>query len=562
MKRFSHQDRETAIAAGQDTTYDIVVVGGGITGAGAAFEAANRGLKTALVEKEDWGAGTSSKSSKLIHGGLRYLEQMEFALVMESTAERALLMKHASHLARPLRFVYPVYKSHKHRPWFIRLGMWLYDMLSLFRNYRAHQQWSPARIQKEEPNLKQDELLAAMAYYDCMTDDARLTLENAIAAHRAGATVLSRVEFKTHEENNGVYHLTCEDRWTSKTFVLRTRSVLVAAGPWTNAVLGQAMPKRKSPVRPTKGVHLVVPQSKLPVNSAIVLSAVRDGRVTFIIPWEESTVIGTTDTDFTGDVDSLHPTADDVQYLLETANAYFPDVKLNTSDVLSTWTGLRPLVADDSDNPYNTSREHEIFSEGGIFAVAGGKLTTYRKMAEECVDSLARYLGEKGKRETRTCIDASLPGAEGFAFETDGPAAIARAVEEFGLQKEAATRLVERYGVRWESILTRYGGDHPGELLDPSGRVLLAEVRYSAEEEMVGSLEDFLVRRTHLFYHLKDQGLGCAPAVAEILGNVFEWTPERIAEEVEAYSRCVALNRVWKNDAGESPHHVGQRKAG
>ena len=560
MKHFSHQDRETAIAAGQDTTYDIVVVGGGITGAGAAFEAANRGLKTALVEKEDWGAGTSNKSSKLIHGGLRYLEQMEFALVMESTAERALLMKHASHLARPLRFVYPVYKSHKHRPWFIRLGMWLYDMLSLFRNYRAHQQWSPARIQKEEPNLKQDELLAAMAYYDCMTDDARLTLENAIAAHRAGATVLSRVEFKTHEENNGVYHLTCEDRWTSKTFVLRTRSVLVAAGPWTNAVPGKHAKEEESG-SPHKGVHLVVPQSKLPVNSAIVLSAVRDGRVTFIIPWEESTVIGTTDTDFTGDVDSLHPTADDVQYLLETANAYFPDVKLNTSDVLSTWTGLRPLVADDSDNPYNTSRgtRFSLRAVSSRWQVENSPPTA--KWRRSVSTLLHGTWGKRGKGDSNVhrCLTA---GAEGFAFETDGPAAIARAVEEFGLQKEAATRLVERYGVRWESILTRYGGDHPGELLDPNGRVLLAEVRYSAEEEMVGSLEDFLVRRTHLFYHLKDQGLGCAPAVAEILGNVFEWTPERIAEEVEAYSRCVALNRVWKNDAGESPHHVGQRKAG
>ena len=305
-----------------------------------------------------------------------------------------------------------------------------------------------------------------------------------------------------------------------------------------------------------------MPRERLPVESAIVLSAVQDGRVTFIIPWEESTVIGTTDTDFTGDADSLFPTGADVRYLLETANAYFPNVHLTGEDVLSTWTGLRPLVADDSDNPYNTSREHEIFSEGGLFAVAGGKLTTYRKMAEECVDEVAKFLKKGGRAADQTCTDSPLPGADNFRFETDGNGAIERAQSTYSLPLDVATRLVERYGGRWEEILMRAGGENPAERVDPGGRVLLAEVLFGVEEEMVGSVEDFLVRRTHLFYHLRDQGLGCAPAVAKILGNVFQWAPERVEEEVEAYTRCVELNQRWKKDAGDTPDQANHRKVG
>lgn len=546
-RRFSHLDRQQQVSDLQNTLYDVVVVGGGITGAGIAADAALRGLKTALLEKDDWGAGTSSKSSKLVHGGLRYLEQLEFGLVMESTAERAFLMKRVSHLVRPLPFTYPVYNTHKHSPWFIQMGMWLYDCLALFRNHRNHKRLSPKQVAEQEPLLKQSGLRAAMYYYDCITDDARLTLENAMAAHNLGATVLSRMEVKSlASQEDGTSVIAVWDPWEEQEIQVRARRVVNAAGPWTNQVLKAQQRERTEVVRPTKGVHVVVPRETLPVNSAVVVNSPRDGRIAFIIPWEESIAIGTTDTDYTGSLDDVRTTREDVEYLLEAIRTGFPEVSCSEDAIISTWAGLRPLIQDDSDNPYNTSREHEIIEDrDGVITIAGGKLTTYRKMAEECVDKVIGSLGKLAQVSNISTRKLTLPGAENFQFRKDGEQTIEHIVDTTGIPKVAAERLVTRYGSRWKRILE---GSDNHELLDSRGRVLKAEVNYAIEHEMVGGIEDFMLRRTHLFYHLNDQGVDAGEWVVEQLQKAFAWSSKRTEQERDRYRELVSANRSWKEE--------------
>lgn len=549
MRRtFSHIHRKEEIQRVSSEIYDVVVVGGGITGAGIALDATLRGLRVALLEKADLGSGTSSKSSKLVHGGLRYLEQYEFGLVMESTAERALLMRHVSHLVRPLRFLYPVYKSHKHGPFFIRLGMWLYDLLSLFRNHKRHAQLSPAEVAKEEPHLEIGTLRAAMAYYDCITDDARLTLENAKAAHQRGATVLTRVEvtgFQKGKQGDPSI-VQARDAWTQETFEVQTRRVINAAGPWTNQLLQQEARTRTKIVRPTKGIHLVVPRAKLPISSAIVVNSPEDNRIAFVIPWDENTAIGTTDTDYDGPLDDVRATRKDVDYLLEAIHSSFPQTQITDADILSTWAGLRPLIADDSENPYMTSREHAIMEDDeGVITIAGGKLTTYRRMAEECVDTLIRSLGllsTPGQDKTKGYL---LPGAQSLNYRKDGKKAVEEAMTH-GLTHEIAERLVERYGGLWKEVLSFVKPGESPALLDPLGRVLECEVDFGVHTEIVGGLEDFLVRRTHLFYHLPDQGMKAATRAVEIIGERLEWNAERRTRELQSYENLIAENRSWR----------------
>ena len=325
-----------------------------------------------------------------------------------------------------------------------------------------------------------------------------------------------------------------------------------AAGPWTNKVLKSQGRKQTEVVRPTKGVHVVVPRETLPVKSAVVVNSPRDGRIAFVIPWEESIAIGTTDTDYTGSLDDVRTTREDVDYLIEAIRTGFPESPCDENAIVSTWAGLRPLIKDDSDNPYNTSREHEIMEDkDGVITIAGGKLTTYRKMAEECVDKVVGSLGKiasvQGKTTTKKLV---LPGAEGFQYRKDGKDAIKHVEDNYGVSPDAAERLVERYGARWQKILEDETRESAGVgLLSPEGRVLKAEVKYAIEHEMIGGIEDFMVRRTHLFYHLKDQGIEASEVVLNALSEAFGWSPERVDVEREQYRSLVAANRSWKEEA-------------
>lgn len=553
---FSFRSRPQAIARLGSEDFDFLVVGGGVTGTGIARDAALRGFRVALVEKDDLGSGTSSKSSKLVHGGLRYLEQYDFKLVFEGTSERARLMAQAPHIVRPLPFLFPIFEGASKGPFLVNVGMWLYDALALFRNYRNHQKLDADEVREAEPALGTRALLAGMLYYDCITDDARLTLENALAAHRAGACVVTRASFEAAErdERGRVRGARCTDALSGASIAVRARVIIQAAGPWTNEVLGRTDGQATAMVRPTKGVHLVFPRHVLPVRQAVVMSAVRDGRVVFAIPWEQSTVVGTTDTDFDGDVDVPYATADDAAYLCETVARYFPAHPVTPADAISTWAGLRPLVREDDASPYDTSREHTIVTDPrGSVVIAGGKLTTYRKMADECVQAAMELLPaarRQGLRECRT-VGAVLPGAEGFDYRTDRDVVMAEALAA-GLPEDVAEHLLQTYGAQWRVVAGRASATPDGaQRVAPGLPWIWAEVDHALEAELALSLDDVMVRRTHLHFHLHDQGLGVAAAVAARMGAVMGWSEAEAAAQLRRFAQVVARGSAFRQVAPE-----------
>ncbi|HEY6040073.1 MAG TPA: glycerol-3-phosphate dehydrogenase/oxidase, partial [Kofleriaceae bacterium] len=390
------------------TAYDLVVIGGGITGAGIARDAALRGMKVGLFEKSDFASGTSSKSSKLIHGGLRYLEHGEIRLVFESVSERSVQMKVAPHLVRPLPFLIPIYKGV--RPGFeiMNVGLWIYDSLALFRVPRVHKAFRGTAAALElEPQLRPAGLRGAFEYYDCATDDARLVLENALDAIALGAECHTYTEVVRFERNaeRRITGVAVRDRLTGKEWSVQARAVVLAAGAWTDEMIQRfELPITRPLLRRTKGVHIVLPRERLPLARAITLISPVDGRVMFALPWRERSVLGTTDTDYDGTADDVAANADDVKYLCDSGNGYFPGANLAPSDVIATWAGLRPLIApppktEEGVDESAVSREHEVFTRhDGLVIIAGGKLTTYRRMAREAVGrtlDLLRDLGDE-----------------------------------------------------------------------------------------------------------------------------------------------------------------------
>lgn len=534
------------------TPYDLLIIGGGIVGAGCARDAAMRGLSVCLVEQNDLAFGTSSRSSKLVHGGLRYLEQGEFSLVFEAVSERRVLMDIAPHLVLPLGFLFPVYKKSRRGVFTINLGMWLYDGLSLFRTPRIHRNLSPADVEKEEPALDRAELRGAPLYYDCATDDARLTLENALDARRLGADVRTwtRVVGLSRDAAGRIDGARVRDVHSGEERTLAARAVVNATGPWTDSV--RAMGEGKSPLlRPTKGVHLVVDRERLPVQNAVVCFHPSDGRVLFAIPWGDRTYVGTTDTDYTGDPGAVAATADDVTYLLAAANSYFPGARLVPDDVISTWAGLRPLIHEEG-SASSVSREHEILVDAdGLVTIAGGKLTTYRKMAKEVVDravALLRLTGslEGEPREAHTAR-VPLPGGVGWP-EDDDLERVVKAVAAAGPVSDATARLfAQTYGMRGTDVAALAAADP--DLAAPlvEGRPeILAQVDFGVTQELARTVADVMVRRTQLYYRDVDQGLGAAEAVAARMAGLLGWDGDRQRREVYAYQAEVARSRAWR----------------
>jgi glycerol-3-phosphate dehydrogenase len=540
-------------------TYDLLIIGGGITGAGAARDAARRGLKVCLVEQDDLAYGTSSRSSKLVHGGLRYLEQYEFSLVFEAVTERRVLMDIAPHLVNPLGFLFPVFKSSRRGVFTVNLGMWVYDGLSLFRSPKIHRNLSKKAVRKEEPALRQEELTGAPLYYDCSTDDARLTLESALDGAAAGATVLThtRVVGLLRSAEGHVDGARVRDMISGEEREIRANAVINATGPWSDRT--RALGKGAKPrLRPTKGIHLVVEGTRLPVNNAVVCFHPTDGRVLFAIPWGDRTYVGTTDTDFQDDPGKVHASSEDVDYLLDAANHYFPAVNLERKDVLSTWAGVRPLISEEgAGNESNVSREHAIeVDEDLLVTIAGGKLTTYRRMAAEVVDKALGVLMMRGVaptdlRAARTDKEP-LPGAVGWPEDDDHGKVVAR-VKEAGKGKVAddtAALLANTYGTRGVDVAELAAGDQrlAARLVDGRPEIL-AQIDFAVQHELAATVRDALVRRTQLFFRDHDQGLGCAEVVAERMGELLAWDADRQAKEVLDYQREVALSRRWREDA-------------
>jgi glycerol-3-phosphate dehydrogenase len=528
--------REEAVRRLQVEQFDLVVVGGGITGAGVLRDAAMRGMRVALLERVDFGEGTSSRSSKLVHGGLRYLEQKDLALVHEGTTERARLLRLANPLVRPLPFLLPVHAGGKHALGYINLGMWLYDILGMFRNYRNHRKLRPPALLELEPLIRRDGLTGGILYYDAVTDDSRLTVENVVAGVRAGGLAVSRAEVRGVSFRDGrVQAVTVRDRLTGRDFAVRTSLVVSAAGVWTEELMGRLETPNGPRLRPTKGVHIVLPFAALPLRQAVVLTGPRDGRAMFTIPWHGATVVGTTDTDFTGPAADVQADRSDVDYLLETINAAFPDAKVGPQHVIGTWAGVRPLINTDGVSESQVSREHLITTDPrGIVAIAGGKLTTYRLMARAVLKAARGLMGERGESYRRSCTHRVplLCGGTGRSGDCEAVAELARGR---GLSNPVTAHLMHSYGARTKDVLDVAGGDR--SLLDqihPALPMLRAEVVHAARHEMAMSLVDVWCRRLPIFFLLPDQALPQAEDASCLLAKELGWDEARRASELVA----------------------------
>jgi glycerol-3-phosphate dehydrogenase len=541
--------RAGSLKALADDTFDLLVVGGGITGSGIARDAVLRGLRVALVEKLDFASGTSSKSTKLIHGGLRYLEQGELKLVFESVNERNRLMRLARHLVRPLPFLVARFKGDRRWLLTLDLGLWLYEALCFFGGYKNHRTYRAAKTLELEPTLRREGLSGGVVYYDAMTDDARLTLENALDARALGAVVCNHVRADAlMTSGDAVTGVTVTDMLTGTPFDVRAKLVVNASGPWSDEV--QALAGEPALLKPTKGVHLVVDSKRLPIHHALVMTHPVDKRVMFTIPWGLGrTAVGTTDTFFDGRPDTVEPTARDVDYLLDAANHFYPDARLTPDDVISTWSGLRPLLKapDVSAGASQVSREHLIVERKGFITIAGGKLTTYRTMAAEVVDRASKQLGH---RHPTTTDERPLPGATEFMESDEALDEYIKRRQSSRLDARSARAFVEMYGGRAESVLERCHGDaEAGVKVDPELPWMMGQVDEALENELAETLDDVMSRRLTLVLRARDQGLGIAPLIAARMASRRGWSGSRTEAELAAYRAVVASSRTWRRDS-------------
>jgi glycerol-3-phosphate dehydrogenase len=534
---FSAATRRADLDAATTQAVDLLVIGGGVTGAGIARDAAMRGYSTVLVDAGDFGRGASSRSSRLIHGGLRYLEHGWLRLVFESSRERAILLRIAPHLVRPAPFLFPVHAASRVGRWTLGAGLWLYDALSLFRNVHAHRSLGRTGVRRLEPALRDQDLKGGAVYWDAQCDDARLTLATARSAHRHGARVANYVAVTGLEKASGrVRGAVVEDRVTGERCALHAHVVVNATGPWTDAVRRLDEPSAAPLLRPTKGSHVVVPRQRIGHTEALTLTSPLDGRVMFVLPWGDLSIIGTTDTDITEVLDEPLADAADITYLLRSANAYFPNARLNSDDVVAAWAGYRPLL----DVPGTTStaavpREHRIVEgASGLITIAGGKLTTYRSMAAEVVDLVARRLravdGRSLVRHAATGTEP-LPGGEVADLGL-----LARDLKDEGFDDGLARALVGRYGSEAAAVANLVRREPTlGERIVPGLPVIAADVVHQARREMAMTVADVMIRRTHLYHTHTGQATDAASTVARLLGRELGWSEATADEQAQAY---------------------------
>ena len=550
------RDRDAMLGRLAAERFDVLVIGGGITGAGAALDAASRGLRVALVETRDLASGTSSRSSKLIHGGLRYLEQFDFKLVFEALRERDLLVsKLAPHLVKPVSFLYPLYKKMVERP-YVGAGLVLYDAMEGTRRPVPHHRHLSARgALKRAPALSPDRLAGAMLYYDAQVDDARhtLTVARTAAAHSAViATRVSAVELLRGADGIRVTGARVRDEETGHEVSVTAEAVVVCAGVWTDLVHEMAGVQAGYRVRMSKGVHIVVPREAVQADTGMILRT--DKSVLFFIPWGKRWIVGTTDTDFSGDRAEPAATEEDVEYILSAANRVLAR-PLTRSDVIAVYAGLRPLVTaiegNGSKPTTKLSREHVVdVPVPGLASIAGGKFTTYRLMARDVVDAAVADFG----RAVPASVTDRVPllGADGLAAVQ--PAA-GRLAEDYGVSRETVEHLLGRYGTLAEEVLHLTRAD-PGlaRPLAEGHPYLRAEVVYAVTHEDALHVDDVLVRRTRLFIESADSGTTAAADVSSIMGRLLGWNRRKRTSETRRYLELVAAEQtVVTMDSGLVP---------
>lgn len=563
---FSFRVREQNLRRLKEETFDFLIIGGGITGAGVARDAARRGLKVALVERSDFAVGTSSRSSKLIHGGLRYLENFEFGLVFEALSERANLLRTAPHMVRPLKFYFPVYQGDANGRFVLMCGMWLYDILSLFRAPGFHKSLSRRRMLKEIPFLKKQGLQGGFSYYDASMWDDVMVVEVMKSAAQSDAVIANYAEallpiWTKTPRGDKISGFKVRDTLNPQggEFEVKAHRTIVCAGPWTDE-LGQRMSREwKSWLSPSKGVHLIFDLKRIPIQGAMVMSHPVDGRIAFVIPRPDFgngvVVVGTTDGPSPAEPSLADVGRDDVDYLLDLLNRYFPDLEVKASDILSAYVGVRPLVGGDDasiEKLQKVSREHHIdVGPGRTTVVAGGKYTTYRKMAEEIVEFTLERWSADSERERESQPPTSLRNP--YTREAMNPHATPEAIAQAKLlaaskKMELPRELLERYGANALVVRELALKDPAPELAWPEGFPDLgAQLRYCMRYEMTLHLRDFYFRRLPLYASRADHGLPWAEALSHIWAEELGKDVTDRIRELELLRKEIAERSSWQS---------------
>jgi glycerol-3-phosphate dehydrogenase len=524
---------------GKSDELDMIVVGGGITGCGIARDAVLRGLRVALVEMNDFASGTSSRSSRLVHGGVRYLEHGYLHLVFEASAERRRLLRLAPHLVRPLKFTWPVYRGARVPLWKLVAGLTLYDLLALFRNVGRHRVLSAGWIRREQPGIRGESLVGGATYYDASTDDTRLTLAVAMDARDRGAMMFNhtRVEGLIIEHGFAV-GVQVRNDLSGEVRELRAPMIVNAAGPWSDEVRALEGATSRPTVHGSKGVHIAVPRGRVGNRSALTLLSPTDGRVMFILPGESQTIIGTTDTFTDSTPDDIRATEADVEYLLAATNHFFPNALLTRNDVVSAWAGIRPLVSSADGDPGSASREHAIgVTPAGVVTITGGKLTTFRIMAAQVVDRALRHAGRAAiptrTAETPIGWDAPRPRRDVAALQIG----ITSAMRDYG-NDSRIPRMMIRYGAKWrEAMLALDATERDGQRIHPDHSYRFGDLRFACEHEAARTLGDLLIRRTHLAFERRDNARSLALPVAEFVAPLLGWSAADVTAHVARYER-------------------------
>ncbi|MBY4211745.1 glycerol-3-phosphate dehydrogenase/oxidase [Rhodococcus fascians] len=530
--------RAEAIARMEAEELDILVIGGGVVGAGTALDAVTRGLKVGLLEARDYAAGTSSRSSKLFHGGLRYLEQFNFSLVFEALKERSLVLNTlCPHLARPVPFIYPLEKVID-RP-YVGLGIGVYDVMGAGRGVPSHHKHLGKKKTLESfPSGKRSAIRGAVKFYEGQVDDARHTMMIARTAAAYGALCANSTRVTGFlREDDKVVGVVASDLETGRSFEVRAKQVINAAGVWTDEVQQMVGGRGQFQVRASKGVHLVVPRNR--INSATGIITRTEKSLLFVIPWGSHWIIGTTDTDWK--LDLAHPAASqsDIDYILGHVNKLLAD-PLDRADVVGVYAGLRPLLFGESDSTSTLSREHAVSSPvRGLTVIAGGKYTTYRVMAKDAVDAAVHGL----ERTVPKCVTENIPlvGADGYlgAYNSRNLTA-----ERTGMRVSRVEHLLGRYGTLMGEVLDLIDGDPElGKPLDSAPEYFKAEVVYAASHEGAQHLEDILTRRTRISIEVPDRGEAAAEEVARLVAPILGWDDQHRTEEIEHYRLRVQAER-------------------
>lgn len=548
MHSLSSKNRPALLANLKEETFDLLVIGGGITGAGIALDAASRGLSVALVEMIDFASGTSSRSTKLIHGGLRYLKQFEIGLVRETGRERAVVHKLAPHLAAPEKMLLPLIEDGQFGKILTSIGLMVYDVLAGVEGPDQRVMLDKKETLSEEPMLDPKTLKGGGLYAEYRTDDARLTMEVIKTAVSYGAQCANYVKALNFDygEENMIDAVICEDRLSGEQFSVKAKHIVSAAGPWVDSLREIDKSLSGKRLHLTKGVHIVVPHERFPVKHSIYFDT-PDGRMIFAIPRNRVTYIGTTDTDYTGDKERVRTNAEDVEYLLHAVNHAFPELGLKMEDAESSWAGLRPLIHEEGKSASELSRKDEIFeSDRGLISIAGGKLTGYRKMAERIVNLVAKRVREEDGRRLPGCKTDNITINGGDFKNYDAVLSMVADIEKvttpFGLDHYDAYYLVHNYGTQAASIASKLEkSDDDAQL-----RLMKAELAHVFEHESVHRPLDFFNRRTgRLYFHIGSV-VQHGEAIVEEFARFFNWNKQQTAKELASLRQAI-------DDAKEFP---------